>query len=111
METPIAGNHLSPYVNTVAATAVVATGSGSISREEWDNAGGNTIANIPLQTTPTSTAQITSFEGPKDAADNYGSRIRGYIFAPQTGSYTFWIASDDAGELWLASDDNPSNNQ
>ena len=109
METPIAGNHLSPYVGTTTATAVVATGSGSISREEWDNAGGNTIGNIPLQTTPTSTSQITSFEGPKDAADNYGSRIRGYVVPPQTGLYTFWIASDDAGELWLSSDDNPAN--
>ncbi|MGI4750720.1 MAG: PA14 domain-containing protein [Janthinobacterium lividum] len=108
METPIAGNHLSPYVDTTTAT-VVASGSGSITRDEWDNIGGNTIANIPLQNTPTSTGQITSFEGPKDVADNYGSRIRGYIFAPQTGSYTFWIAADDAGQLWLSSDDSPAN--
>ena len=24
-----------------------------------------------------------------------------------TGSYTFWIASDDQSELWLSTDDNP----
>ncbi len=109
METPIAGSHLSPYVDTTAATSTIITGTGAITRDEWDNASGNTIADIPVQNTPTSTSQITSFEGPKDAADNYGSRIRGYIFPPQTGSYTFWIASDDAGELWLSTDDNPAN--
>ena len=26
-----------------------------------------------------------------------------------TGSYTFWIASDDKSELWLSTDDNPVN--
>ena len=26
-----------------------------------------------------------------------------------TGSYTFWIASDDKSELWLSTDDNPLN--
>ncbi len=108
METPIAGSHLSPYVPDAAATTV-ATGSGSITRDEWANVGGNTIANIPLQSTPTSTGAITSFEGPKDAADNYGSRIRGYITAPQTGNYTFWLATDDAGELWLSTDNKPAN--
>jgi len=34
--------------------------------------------------------------------DNYGSRIRGYVHPPTTGDYTFWIASDDDGELWIS---------
>ncbi|RYY25813.1 MAG: hypothetical protein EOP41_04960, partial [Sphingobacteriaceae bacterium] len=111
METPLAGSHLSPYVDTTTAKIVTSTitGSGSIAREQWDNVGGTNIADIPLQKTANSTSQLTSFEGPKDAADNYGSRVRGYVFAPQTGSYTFWLATDDAGELWLSTDDNPAN--
>jgi hypothetical protein len=29
--------------------------------------------------------------------------IRGFVFPPTTGSYTFWIASDDASELrWIS---------
>lgn len=108
-ETPIAGSHLSPYVDTVAKTVAIATGTGFITRDEWDNVGGTNITDIPLQIAPTSTAAITSFEGPSNFADNYGSRIRGYVFAPQTGNYTFWIATDDAGELWLSTDDNPAN--
>ena len=50
-----------------------------------------------------------TFEAPTDWADNYGTRLRGYITAPVTGSYTFWIASDDNSELWLSTNDNPVN--
>ncbi|RYY26224.1 MAG: hypothetical protein EOP41_04730, partial [Sphingobacteriaceae bacterium] len=109
METPIAGNHLSPYVDTVKIITSTVTGSGSVTREQWDNVGGTGIADIPLQKAPSSSSLLTAFEAPKDAGDNYGARVRGYVFAPQTGNYTFWLATDDAGELWLSSDDNPAN--
>lgn len=39
--------------------------------------------------------------------ENYGCRMRGYVHPPVTGEYTFWIAADDQGELWLSSDDTP----
>ncbi|MGI4899335.1 MAG: PA14 domain-containing protein [Janthinobacterium lividum] len=107
METPIAGSHLSPYVNTTAI--VVATGTGAITRDEWDNVSGASISDIPLQKAVSSSSEITSFEGPLNPADNYASRIRGYIYPPQTGNYTFWLATDDAGELWLSADDQSAN--
>jgi hypothetical protein len=31
------------------------------------------------------------------------------VCAPETGNYTFWIASDDNSELWLSTSDNPAN--
>jgi hypothetical protein len=37
----------------------------------------------------------------------YGQRLRGYLVPPVSGHYTFWIASDDGGELWLSTDDTP----
>ena len=37
--------------------------------------------------------------------DNLGSRLRGTLTAPVSGSYTFWIAGDDGVELWLSSDE------
>jgi hypothetical protein len=58
---------------------------------------------------PSSSSQLTIFEGPTNFADAYGSRIRGYVCAPETGNYTFWIASDDNSELWLSTSDNPAN--
>jgi hypothetical protein len=51
---------------------------------------------------------ITSFEGPTNWAESYGSRIRGYLTAPVSGSYMFWIATDDDGELWLSENDQSS---
>ena len=45
------------------------------------------------------------FESPSYAySDNYGSWTRGYFEAPTNGAYTFWLASDDASELWLSTD-------
>ncbi len=59
---------------------------------------------------PTATGYVTEFfEAPTDVLDNYGQRLRGYIVAPVTGNYTFWIASDDGGQLWLSTDDTPAN--
>ena len=45
------------------------------------------------------------------AADNYGSRLRGTVTAPVTGSYTFWVAGDDGVEMWLSTDDRKFNRQ
>ncbi|HKE96670.1 MAG TPA: cellulase family glycosylhydrolase, partial [Povalibacter sp.] len=88
-------------------------GSGSILREYWLNVTGATVAsltsNASYPNSPTGSEQLTSFEGPTNVADNYGSRVRGYIHPPITGAYTFWIASDDNGELWLSTDSTPAN--
>ncbi len=47
------------------------------------------------------------FDAPVDVADYYGQHIYGYVKAPQTGNYTFWIASDDNGKLFLSSSTSP----
>lgn len=84
-------------------------GSGSITREEWTNVTGRTVASIPVNTPPTSVIEMTSLEAPYGYGDNYGARLRGYIQPPYSGEYTFWIASDDNSELWLSTDMNPAN--
>jgi hypothetical protein len=82
------------------------TASGSILREYWANVSGNSVGSIPVYNKPSSSSQITSFETPANIGDNYGQRIRGYICAPATGSYTFYLAADDLAELYLSPDDN-----
>ncbi len=37
----------------------------------------------------------------------FGQRIHGYIVAPLTGDYTFYISSDDGSRLFLSSDTTP----
>jgi uncharacterized protein (DUF1800 family) len=34
--------------------------------------------------------------------DQFGQWIRGWIVAPESGNFTFWIASDDSSEFWLS---------
>jgi aryl-phospho-beta-D-glucosidase BglC (GH1 family) len=87
-------------------------GSGTILREFWLNVTGGTISSLTSSpgypNSPTGSGQLTSLEGPVNAADNFGSRIRGYIHPPISGAYTFWLASDDNGDLLLSTSDNPA---
>lgn len=83
--------------------------SGSILREHWNGVQGSKVSEIPLHREPDGTQQLTLFEGPTNAGIHYGARITGYVCAPASGNYTFWIASNDHSELWLSTDSNPEN--
>jgi glucose/arabinose dehydrogenase len=83
--------------------------SGQILREYWSNITTTSVNDIPVGSAPTGTNMLTIFEGPVNSGDRYGSRIRGFICAPVTGTYNFYIASDNSSELWLSTDDNPQN--
>jgi hypothetical protein len=85
--------------------------NGLILREYWAKVKGNQTSQVPVNKAPTSTSYLTSFEAPSNVGENYASRIRGYLCAPETGNYTFWIASDDYGDLYLSSDEDPANKQ
>lgn len=50
----------------------------------------------------------TLFEGDTDRANEYGSVMRAYLIPPVSGAYTFWIATDDNGELRLSNTTNPA---
>ncbi|MCW1923424.1 PA14 domain-containing protein [Luteolibacter arcticus] len=85
----------------------------AVKREYWSGINGNQItsltSNANFPNSPTAVTYQAFFETPSDIADNYGQRLSGYLRAPDTGSYTFWISSDDYGELWLSTDSNPAN--
>lgn len=82
---------------------------GFVIREVWTGISGKSTALIPVSTAPSSTNTLTSLEGPTNVGGNYGTRIRGYIVPPSSGTYTFYIASDDNSKLFLSSNDNPNN--
>jgi hypothetical protein len=83
-------------------------GDGSILREVWYNIQGTEVFNLTENANypdhPDETGYLTSFEAPVNVADNYGSRIIGYVHPPVTGNYTFLISGDDFCELWLSTD-------
>ncbi len=82
---------------------------GVIAREYWNGVEGTTIATIPTGAVPTGSGDLSQLAAPTDFGDNYGARIRGYITAPVTGNYYFWISASNAAELWIANDDEPIN--
>ena len=47
------------------------------------------------------------FEG--DGRENYGGRMSGVLTAPESGTYRFFIASDDHGLLRISTDADPAN--
>lgn len=106
----------------IALTASNAFGSGSailrlnvlnvgsgITRELWTSVGGSSISSIPVATAPASTTTLTSLSAPIDSGDDYGARIRGFVTAPATGDYRFFLRADEAAEFWLSNDDEPVN--
>lgn len=89
--------------------AVFATSTAGVVREFWQNVPGNAVSDIPLNRPPDNYEFLSSLEGSINQGKNYGSRIRGYLKAPVSGDYIFWLSSDDQGEFYLSTDRNPAN--
>jgi hypothetical protein len=115
-----AGNYVATYTNSGGCQStqtfnvtVSSVATGSILREYWTGINGTAINNLTSNANypnnPSGSGQITSLEGPTNWADNYGTRIRGYIHPTASGSYTFWVAGDDNTDLYLSTSDNPAN--
>jgi fibronectin type 3 domain-containing protein len=86
---------------------------GSILRQWWTGIDGSSVSDLTaiadFPDYPDGMDWVKSLEGPTNWADSYGARISGYLYPPTSGSYTFWIASDDDSELWLSTDSHPEN--
>lgn len=91
----------------------VQLGAGTLLREYWTGISGSDVTDLTGDAdypyAPAGSGQLTSFEAPTDFAENFGDRIRGYLHAPSSGNYEFWIASDNSSELWLSTDADPTN--
>jgi len=87
---------------------LIATG-GSISREVWTSLTGTGLPSIPLHVSPDSSTTVAALAAPSNDGENYGERLRGYITAPATGLYTFFLSSDENAELWISSTAEPAN--
>jgi hypothetical protein len=85
-----------------------------IYREIFAGITGTTVATLTsdptfTNNTPTSTdILLDALSTEVNRGDNYGQRLRAFVIPPMTGFYTFWIASDDASQLFLSSNDQAS---
>ena len=67
------------------------------------------IAAFENYVNPNKVFYLTEYlEIPPDRADYYGTAIAGILTPPETGTYYFYIASDDQSQLWLSSDSTPA---
>jgi hypothetical protein len=89
-------------------------GKGNILYEWWFDIGADTAVsgltgNSNYPNNPSDSEWRTSFEGPVNWRDNYGTRARGYVYPPASGDYSFWVSGDDYCELWMSTNDDPAN--
>jgi PA14 domain len=100
-----------PTLSLPAKLTVIGASAGSLRREVWNGISGTQLTSLYASTAwpngPGTVGTVSSFESPQNAGDNFGERLRGYITAPTTGDYTFWIAGDDQCELRLSTDAHP----
>ncbi len=85
------------------------TQKGSLLREVWTGINSNDIWAL-LQdkrypNSPSRTDYITKFASDVNTANQYGTRVRGYIHPDVTGEYVFTITGDDQTKLMLSTDD------
>jgi uncharacterized membrane protein len=84
--------------------------SGKVNLEKWDNVNGNRVADFvdkpAAKAPPSSTTALERLEY-ANRGQQYTARIRGFLVPPQSGSFRFWIASDDGSEVWLSASDDP----
>jgi len=90
-------------------------GPGGAIRQWWLNVNGTDIPTLTgdprFPDEPDGRELLDAMDAPVDWAENYGSRIYGWLFPPETGDYTFWVSGDDNCELWLSTDEDPANAQ
>jgi len=72
--------------------------SGTITHERWNNIKGEAVNLVPYSAAPDVTLKLKNLQMPDDVGQDFAARMRGYLTAPTTGAYTFWISCDDNGE-------------
>ena len=93
--------------HTSASAVGASNNTSNILYERWDGIDKGSILylkrNSRYPDNPTSHFYLDSdyFEAPSDVGNRYGCRLTGYFLAPETGVYSFVVAADDEGELWL----------
>jgi uncharacterized repeat protein (TIGR01451 family) len=96
-----------------AARLIPGLNTGTILREFWTGIAGTSVSNLTSNAaypnSPTSFDYRTNFTAPVDWADNMGQRMRGWVYPPVSGQYTFWISGDDESQLFLSTDETPAN--
>ncbi len=99
----------------LSATALHAQTPGNLTFERWTGIPGlgvNLLKENGISQRPADLSQLLAGAATGEyLGDYYGARLRGTITAPVSGNYTFFISSDDNGELWFSETASAMNKQ
>ena len=101
------------YLSLAAIGSLQAQTAGKLTYEKWNNLASTKSAEevirdgiakrLPDTVSEVATASVVNF------GSQCGVRLRGYVTAPVTGRYTFFVAGDDGSILYLSEDDSAAN--
>lgn len=87
---------------------------GSVKTLYWDDINGDNISDLqasgsyPLA--PDRAEILERLEGPLNTSSIYGSRVRGYLYIPVTGDYTFNVTGNNETSFMLGTTETPDPN-
>ncbi|XP_065670480.1 uncharacterized protein LOC100203426 isoform X29 [Hydra vulgaris] len=84
-----------------------------IIREVWKNLPGENITvlekNPDYPNNPTTIEIIENFDAPFNVDNDYGSKVKGYFIAPETGNTTFYLSCSKSCKLFFSADEESKN--
>lgn len=82
----------------------LATAENGMVYERWS--GGGTAESMLTEDSPADYTEIVPNAewgvGDDNSLDDYRARLTGWVIPPATGTYYFWICTDDNGAIWLS---------
>jgi hypothetical protein len=98
------------HASTAAAILPLDVGwmTGFLTSDLWATAPGIALSDAAVSGVPLG---LPAAAATVAAGSNCVERLRGYLLAPSTGNFVFWVASHRGGaavELWLSPDENPA---
>ena len=85
---------------------------GSLTAQRFNNILGANVSdltsNADFPNNPDAVTELSSFESNSNIGNSIGQRINGFLHAPETGPYQFFLSADDSAELWLSNSADPS---
>lgn len=106
--TPVKSGSATITINVGAST-------GHVLEDFYSGIGGAAVAdmtgasNYPNSPSSSNITKLSGLRFADISQGDFGRRVRGVLTVPTSGSYTFHMASDDASELWLSTDETVGN--
>ena len=111
MPYPIGGGTY--YRGDVWCFTTIPEGVGTIREDLWWGIAGDAVSDLLNDSrypgNPDDIRMLTSFSSSIGLGSDYGGQIHGWLHPAKSGEYTFWLCSDDSGELFLSTDHTPAN--